>query len=205
MKKLTAGVFATILGLTAVDAFAAVPSKGYVDSALKTKQDVLTKVNEGTNVTITTDENGVVKISSSYTDTDTKYTAGKFVDIDEDNVITTTYTAGTNVQISDTGVISATDNDTKYTAGAGLNLENGQFTADVVSVQGVGSNVSVVDEDGTFKISVTDSDSALNATDDTTTGKYTLTKIVDGEGKVSFGWELIDREFVAKDLANNGQ
>ena len=42
MKKLTAGIFATILGLTAVDAFAVqVASKNYVDVGLGTKQNVL--------------------------------------------------------------------------------------------------------------------------------------------------------------------
>ena len=34
MKKLTAGIFATILGLTAIDAYAAVPSQHYVDTAV---------------------------------------------------------------------------------------------------------------------------------------------------------------------------
>ena len=34
MKKLTAGIFATILGLTAIDAYAAVPSQNYVDTAI---------------------------------------------------------------------------------------------------------------------------------------------------------------------------
>ena len=38
MKKLTAGIFATILGVTAMGAAdAAVTSKGYVDAALATK------------------------------------------------------------------------------------------------------------------------------------------------------------------------
>ena len=44
MKKLTAGIFATILGLTAVDAFAVqVASKTYVDTGLGTKQNVLSE------------------------------------------------------------------------------------------------------------------------------------------------------------------
>ena len=49
MKKLTAGIFATILGLTAVDAFAAVPtgkynvaSVKYVDEAMKAAQTAAT-------------------------------------------------------------------------------------------------------------------------------------------------------------------
>ena len=34
MKKLTAGIFATILGLTAIDAYAAIPTQNYVDEAM---------------------------------------------------------------------------------------------------------------------------------------------------------------------------
>ncbi len=35
MKKLTAGIFTVILGLTTVDAFAAIPTQAYVDSAVE--------------------------------------------------------------------------------------------------------------------------------------------------------------------------
>ena len=38
MKKLTAGIFATILGLTTVNAFAAIPTQNYVDSAVGSVQ-----------------------------------------------------------------------------------------------------------------------------------------------------------------------
>ena len=38
MKKLTAGIFATILGLTAIDAYAAIPTQNYVDSAVGSVQ-----------------------------------------------------------------------------------------------------------------------------------------------------------------------
>ncbi len=35
MKKLTAGIFTVILGLTTVDAFAAIPTQAYVDDAIE--------------------------------------------------------------------------------------------------------------------------------------------------------------------------
>lgn len=40
---------------------------------------------------------------------------------------------------------------------------------------------------------------------ETTTGKYVLTKIDDGQGNVSFGWELIDRDYVSTDVTPDGQ
>ncbi len=47
------------------------------------------------------------------------------------------------------------------------------------------------------------------AADNTTTGKYALTKIVtdngDGTSSVSYGWELIDREYAEADVTANGQ
>ena len=42
-----------------------------------------------------------------------------------------TYTAGTNITISDANVISATDTDTTYTAGDGLDLTSGAFSVDL--------------------------------------------------------------------------
>jgi len=46
-----------------------------------------------------------------------KLTAGKFINIDATNTITTTYKAGTNVQIAADGTISATDTNTTYGTG----------------------------------------------------------------------------------------
>ena len=47
------------------------------------------------------------------------------------------------------------------------------------------------------------------ATDNTTNGKYALTKIVtdngDGTTSVSYGWELIDRDYVETDVTPNNQ
>lgn len=55
------------------------------------------------------------------------YTAGDNIQISGTNVISATdtrYTAGTNVQISSGNVISATDTDTKYTAGANVQISS---------------------------------------------------------------------------------
>lgn len=76
------------------------------------KQDVLSA---GDNIQI----NG-----SSISATDTTYTAGTNVQISQDNVISatdTTYTAGANVTIAN-GVISATDTDTTYSAGDNISI-----------------------------------------------------------------------------------
>ncbi len=43
------------------------------------------------------------------------------------------------------------------------------------------------------------------AADNTTTGKYALTKIVAEDGAVSYGWELIDRDYDEADVTPNGQ
>lgn len=55
------------------------------------------------------------------------YTAGDNIQISGTNVISATdtrYTAGTNVQISSGNVISATDTDTRYTAGANVQISS---------------------------------------------------------------------------------
>lgn len=56
-----------------------------------------------------------------------KLTAGTAINI-SNNVISATYSAGSNVQISTGNVISATD--TTYTAGNGLELTDGEFSID---------------------------------------------------------------------------
>jgi hypothetical protein len=69
----------------------------------------------------TTDQGAINLHAGNYTDTDTTYTAGTNVSISGTNVISstdtdTTYTAGTNVSISGTNVISSTYTDTIYTS-----------------------------------------------------------------------------------------
>ena len=44
MKKLTAGIFATILGLTAIDAYAAIPTQNYVDEAVGSVRTTVTQM-----------------------------------------------------------------------------------------------------------------------------------------------------------------
>lgn len=72
-------------------------------------------------------------------------TAGSNIQIAQDGTISatdTTYTAGTNVQI-DNGVISATD--TTYTAGTGIDITNGVISSNVTP----GSTVSVTQKTST--------------------------------------------------------
>ena len=70
-------------------------------------------------------------------------TAGENVEISEEGVISatdTTYTAGENIEISEEGVISATD--TTYTAGDNVSIENGVISA-VDTTYTAGENVSI--------------------------------------------------------------
>lgn len=92
------------------------------EQEIATKQDELSA---GANIDIT---NNVISAK------DTTYTAGTNVTISEDNVISavdTTYEAGENVSI-DNGVISAVD--TQYSAGSGLSLSGTQFSVDTTTI-----------------------------------------------------------------------
>lgn len=74
------------------------------------------------------DEGKVLKVDDqgewvAATDSNTQYTAGANISIDENNEISATdtkYTAGSNIQISNENVISATD--TTYSAGSGITI-----------------------------------------------------------------------------------
>ncbi len=107
-----------------------------------TKQNVLTA---GTNITINGDE-------ISATGGGTTYTAGSNISISESNVISATdtnteYTAGTNVSISAGNVISATDTntDTTYTAGTNVSISAGNVISatDTNTEYTAGTNVSI--------------------------------------------------------------
>ena len=81
--------------------------------------------------------------------TDTKYTAGTNITIDENNEISatdTTYTAGTNVSIDANGEISATD--TKYTAGANITINESNVISSIDTNYGLAST----DNDGLMSI-----------------------------------------------------
>ena len=87
------------------------------DNTISVDTDTIqSKLTAGDNITIS---DGTIAA------TDTTYTAGTNVSISEENVISatnTTYTAGTNVSISDANVISATD--TTYTAGTNVSISD---------------------------------------------------------------------------------
>lgn len=110
--------------------------------------------------------------------TDTTYSAGTNVQISSGNVISatdTTYTAGTNVQISNSNVISATD--TTYTAGTNVSINNGVISATDTTYT-AGTNISitngsisasvptVVQATGTSTTDVMSQDAVTDALDD---------------------------------------
>ena len=109
--------------------------------------------------------------------TDTRYTAGTNITIDEDNQISatdTTYTAGTNVSIDATGKISATD--TTYTAGTNVSIDEDNQISAADTTYTAGTNVSI---DATGKISATDTTytAGTNVSIDAT-GKISATDVV---------------------------
>lgn len=115
-RKISADFVNNLITDVEVDGTSVVTS-GVAEIDLSGKQDTLTA---GSNIQIAQD--GTISA------TDTTYTAGTNVQINN-NVISatdTTYTAGTNVQI-DNGVISATD--TTYTAGTNVQINNGVISA----------------------------------------------------------------------------
>ena len=120
-------------------------TKAEADAKFATK-DMIKDYTAGENVSIS--EGGVISA------TDTTYSAGDNVTI-EDGVISatdTTYEAGANITIED-GVISATD--TTYTAGDNIAIENGEISA----TYSAGDNVTI--ENGV--ISATDTDTTYTA------------------------------------------
>ena len=132
-----------------------------LSDALAAKQDALTA---GQNVSIG-DVGGVLTISA----TDTTYSAGTNVSISDQNVISatdTTYSAGNNVSISDQNVISATD--TTYSAGAGLNLDGTEFSVDTTTIA-TKSDLSAKQDTLTAGSNVRIDNNVISATDTTYT------------------------------------
>lgn len=116
-RKISADFVNNLITDVEVDGTSVVTS-GVAEIDLSGKQDTLTA---GSNITIAQD--GTISA------TDTTYTAGTNVDI-TGGVISatdTTYTAGTNVTIDANNVISASD--TTYTAGTNVQINNGVISA----------------------------------------------------------------------------
>lgn len=116
-RKISADFINNLITDVEVDGTSVVTS-GVAEIDLSGKQDTLTA---GSNITIAQD--GTISA------TDTTYTAGTNVDI-TNGVISatdTTYTAGTNVTIDANNVISASD--TTYSAGTNVQINNGVISA----------------------------------------------------------------------------
>lgn len=131
-RKISADFVNNLITDVEVDGTSVVTS-GVAEIDLSGKQDTLTA---GSNIQIAQD--GTISA------TDTTYTAGTNVQIDNGviSATDTTYTAGTNVDITN-GVISATD--TTYTAGTGIDITNGVISSNVTP----GSTVSVTQKTST--------------------------------------------------------
>lgn len=137
-KKVSAGFINDIVSDVEVDGTSVV-NNGVAEIDLSGKQDTIVA---GSNITIAADGKTISATDTTYTAgtnvqinngvisaTDTTYTAGTNVDI-TGGVISatdTTYTAGTNVTIDANNVISASD--TTYSAGTNVQINNGVISA----------------------------------------------------------------------------
>jgi hypothetical protein len=133
----------------------------------------------GSTLTLT-DSNGVataIDLASLDTDTDTTYTAGTNVSIDDSGEISsidtnTEYTAGTNVSIDANNVISSVDTNTTYSAGTNVTIDSDNVisaidtdTNTTYALSFTGSTITLTDSNGV----ATDIDLAsLNTDTDTT-------------------------------------
>ena len=109
--------------------------------------------------------NNINSTNWAFLEKDTTYTAGTNVQISSGNVISatdTTYTAGTNVSISNANVISATDTNTEYTAGTNVQISGSNVISatDTNTTYTAGDNIAI---SGTNVISSTDTDTTYSA------------------------------------------
>ncbi|MDO4179254.1 MAG: ESPR-type extended signal peptide-containing protein [Phascolarctobacterium sp.] len=166
-------------------------------------------VTGNTEKTITVTDSDGKNVSATFTDNDTKYTAGANVQISDDNVISATDTNTTNQSVAVTGNtektitvtdsdgknVSATftDNDTKYTAGANVQISDDNVisatdtntTNTSVSVTGDATKtVTITDSEGKeVTATFTDIDTNTTNTSVSVTGDATKTvTITDSEG-----------------------
>lgn len=130
-KKVSAGFINDIVSDVEVDG-ASVVNNGVAEIDLSGKQDTIVA---GSNITIAAD-------GKTISATDTTYTAGTNVQINNGviSATDTTYTAGTNVDITG-GVISATD--TTYTAGANVTIDANNEISATDTTYTAGTNVQI--------------------------------------------------------------
>ena len=238
MKKLTAGIFATILGVTAMGAAdAAVTSKGYVDAAVgavatsvsntyATKQALADEKS-----TLQQNINAVAEVANAAAPQVTTYTKEE-VDAKIAGVDGATAIAGLQNQIDainleqtaqDTNITNL-QNDKANAADVYTKTETNNLlgakanSADLATVATTGAYTDLTgtpdvytktEADAAFATATQGATAdaaaaALNTASKLSDGQYALTmKVVDGV--TTYGWELIDREYVASDVTPNNQ
>ena len=153
MKKLTAGILASLIGLVSANsADAAVASKAYVDGAIETLDadyvGVTTNANNYGFVAGVEEVDGKIKTTGGQLvlkPNEDGYTNNLTIEKKQEIDGTFTYTIGAAQQI---------DNDTKYTEGNGVTISEGNvISADIAE----GDNVKITtDAEGKMTISATD-------------------------------------------------
>ena len=193
MKKLTAGILASLIGLVSANsADAAVASTKYVEDRIEVLDATYVGATEATNnfgfVAGVSEEDGKIQTTggqlalkentADYTNT---LTIEKVKEVDG----SFTYKIGAAQQ---------TDNDTKYTEGNGVTISEGNvISADIAE----GDNVKITtDAEGKMTISATDTNTTLNDYTDTgDTGLQVLTRKLADDGSYVYMWETIDRDY----------
>ena len=158
-----------------------------------------TTYSAGTGITITGANNSINaerNANNTYTKTETdnllnnkqaKLTAGSNIQISNANVISATdtkYTAGTNVQISNANVISATD--TKYTAGSNVQISSSNVISATDTKYTAGTGISI---SGT---TINVKDDYVKLVGDTMSGELTIQK---ASGQTMFRTKRTDNAY----------
>lgn len=257
MKKLTAGIFATILGVTAMGAAdAAVTSKGYVDAALATKANAsevstLSSTVSGHTTAIadlqtadTTLQNNINAVVEdvealdgkvgTLPDTATATTVVGYVDEKTSGIAsegtvsalsekvtaletasathatktelqTATNDMATQTWVKDQGYATSQGVTTVLADYATKTEAQGYANAKDAAIQAAQADATQALTDAENAQTAADAaNAALNTASKLSDGQYALTmKVVDGV--TSYGWELIDREYVSTDVTANGQ
>lgn len=229
MKKLTAGILASLIGLVSANsADAAVASKAYVDGAIETLDvakvgtdavtsfvktvsetdgkisatagDLADVVIGGDNVTVTKNATGQLVIDGHAADGNTQYTFEDGEGVDFKDPV---YNAETQTYtISADAKIKAADGSTNVTIGN--QTVNGQDYVTISVAEGMtytGVDDVNVSEDGKINTKYYGADS-VDGKNSTEEGWYVLMRKADSTqpGGYKYQWELVDRSYTADDL-----